>query len=849
MKKIFALLFAGLVAASASALPVRKGIITAVQSDGTVLTLQPVGDEHLNYFIDVNSGRKMQLSESGDYVALSDATLSSMQLQADKRRAEVNARRAERLAERSPYFTAQNGQLTTDGRKKVPGTFNNSLDGKRKGLVILANFANTTIFGLPYEFSTTREQWDDAFNKEGYKENNHVGSVHDYFKDQSYGKFDLEFDVVGPVTVSKSLEYYGTNNTYGSDSHAAEMVAEACQLANEQYPELNFKDYDWDNNGEVDQVYVIYAGYGASSGADSRTIWPHEYWLKYGYGQRLYFDGVYVDTYACSCELAGSGKNSSTKKMTGIGTACHEFSHCIGFPDFYDAAGGDSYGMDAWDVLGSGAYNGPTNNCEVPPGFTAYERWMAGWLEPRELSEGDDIIDMKPLLDEPEAYVIYNDGCRDEYYLLENRQNKKWFSYPSSAHGMLITHVDFDNSAWSSNEVNAVSTHQRMTLVPAAGVFGSFNTAYNQWYTSAEQYRSMLFPGTKNITDFNNTSHINVGGTLFNVNTDGSRRLNKPISEIVEKNGLISFTFKEGKDWGYRWTVTFDAGNGGTVEEASWKQEQNKESFTLPVATPTVEGWKFIGWITEPIGESSERPTEILTAGTTYEPTANVTLYALYGYSLNGDLRPEYRLVDMLTPGRNYVFASKKEPVERDIVALSIAKLSTTAQSKPDGEIVEVDFTGDVPTIYEPIPEIVWSINKSGDYFNVSNDGKYLLISSAGIAVTTAQADLIWNKTYGLGTGASSSTIYVRTNFTDGITRFTASTAQSTSARLFAYEESDHSDKDFIYSTYPAGVPEGISTISIAGSRETYDLQGRRVYPEHQSNHGIYIMGGKKVVR
>ena len=844
MKKITALLFAGLVAVSASALPVRKGTITAVQHDGTVLTLQPVGDEHLNYFIDINNGRKFQLTENGDYAPLSDAALSSMQLVADQRRTEVNTRRAERLAERSPYFTANNGTLTTDGRKKVPGTFNNSLTGKRKGLVILANFANSTIFGLPYQFSTTREQWEDAFNKEGYTENYHVGSVHDYFADQSYGKFDLEFDVVGPVTVSKSLEYYGTNNAYGSDSHAAEMVAEACKLANEQYPEINFKDYDWDGNNEVDQVYVIYAGYGASSGADSRTIWPHEYWLKYGYGQRLYLDGIYVDTYACSCELAGTEK-SSRKVMTGIGTACHEFSHCLGFPDFYDASGSGSYGLDAWDVLGNGSYNGPTNNSEVPAGFTAYERWMAGWLEPRELNEGDDIIDMKPLLEEPEAFVIYNDGYRDEYYLLENRQNKKWFSYPSNAHGMLITHVDFDMSAWAGNEVNAVANHQRMSLVPAGGVFGTFNSAYGQWYTSAEQYKTMLFPGTKNITDFNNTSHINVGGSLFNVNTDGSRRLNKPLSNITEQNGLISFTFKEGKDWGYRWTVTYDTGNGGTADQDSWTQQSNKETTTLPSATSTMEGWSFIGWTTQPVEETSERPAEILAAGAQYEPTADITLYALYGYFPGGDLRAQYRLVDMLTAGRNYIFASKKEEVNRDIIAISTDKLTTAAQSKPDGDVVTVDFTGSVPAIYEPAKEVVWNVKSSNDYFTVSNGDKYLLLSSSGLAVTTSPIELIWNKTYGLGS-TGPSPLYIHTNYTGGITRFTVSTSQSTSSRVYAFEESDHSDEASVYSSNPAGVPDGITAVSAATSRPTYDLQGRRISP---TDHGIYIVNGKKIIR
>ena len=174
-------------------------------------------------------------------------------------------------------------------------------------------------------------------------------------------------DVVGPLTLTKKHDYYGTAPNYQLDDRAPEMVIEALKLAN---ADVNYADYDWDNDGEVDQVYVIYAGvteYGKSG-----YIWPHEWNLSagqyYGSGsgtQRL--DGVNIDTYAVSNELASRGV------LNGIGTACHEFSHCLGYPDFYDSEYNGGTAGQNWDVMDGGSYNGPRQIGEVPSPYTAHQ--------------------------------------------------------------------------------------------------------------------------------------------------------------------------------------------------------------------------------------------------------------------------------------------------------------------------------------------------------------------------------------------------------------------------------------------------------------------------------------------
>ncbi len=285
------------------------------------------GDELLHYYLDENGISYVGSDESGFVQASQD---------------ELQARWSVRLKNRNQKRLQRQSPLFNDAPTR------NVMVGQKKGLVILVNFSDKK---MHYD----RSQFQDFFNLEGYSYQGMAGSVHDYFKDCSYGQFDLKFDVIGPVTVNKTLRYYGQNNRNGDDQHAAEMICEAVRLADAQG--VNFKDYDWDGNGFVDQIFVIYAGYGEASGAQSYTIWPHEYDLssartELGDGEgAIKLDGVYIDTYACSNELYGTAGTN----IDGIGTACHEFSHCLGLPDFYDTTG-SSFGMDVWDVMDYGCY-------------------------------------------------------------------------------------------------------------------------------------------------------------------------------------------------------------------------------------------------------------------------------------------------------------------------------------------------------------------------------------------------------------------------------------------------------------------------------------------------------------
>lgn len=478
----------------AQANPAYPGKITITLDDGRHVTLTHRGDEHYSFFTD-DDGNTYQRNGMGGFMPISRQEVN------DKWKA-LSARARTRRAARTRGLGESSGAIV----------------GHKKGIVILMEFPDKS-----FVTKDVNAVFTDFFNKEGYSGYGMSGSVRDYFKAQSYGALDIEFDVVGPYVTANDMAYYGAHAGESKDSNPAMMAKEACLAADSK---VNFSDYDWDGDGEVDQVFVIYAGVGESQDTtgDNRyadTIWPHEWAMQWTVGA-LMLDGVRVDTYACGCELRGVTGTT----IDGIGTACHEFSHCLGLPDFYDTSDSDSFGTGYWDIMAAGCYN--DDSC-TPAGYTSYERWFAGWLEPEELKEMTTITDMKPLVDAPEAYILYNEADRNEYYLLENRQ-LKGFDAGLDGHGLLVLHVDYDASSWAYNEVNTDPTHQRMTIIPADGVCG----------TIPNNLAGDPFPGSRKKTAL--TNDTKPAAKLYNPNVDGQKLMSKPLDHITEsEDGLISF--------------------------------------------------------------------------------------------------------------------------------------------------------------------------------------------------------------------------------------------------------------------------------------------------------------------
>jgi M6 family metalloprotease-like protein len=376
---------------------------------------------------------------------------------------------------------------TAMARQKAPEK-RRVFSGEKKGLIILVEFPDVS-----FSSDNPLQTWSDIANKPGYNDNGAYGSVSDYFQDQSYGRFKLNFDVVGPVTAAQTHDYYGMNIDWGEptnwfDQNVGELVEEACKGVADQ---VNFADYDWDDDGEVEQVFLLYAGHGENDywRKDSTVIWPHaaSLVLDWGYEGGLIVQGRKIDVYACSNEI------SRSNELAGMGTFCHEFSHCLGLPDLYNTKTNAPV-VGFYDVMSQGSYNG---GGWCPAGYSSYERYVCGWLEPLAIEDPEILLgDPRSDLGNPMSTLLrplhlYPDAClyrtseeANDYYLIEYREKKSWDSYlwsGSQPEGKLTAwHIDYDEEIWEKNEVNNDPEHLRVVHMPVDQVPTAISDALSE---------------------------------------------------------------------------------------------------------------------------------------------------------------------------------------------------------------------------------------------------------------------------------------------------------------------------------------------------------------------------------
>ncbi len=538
MKKIIAMLSLALAASTTFAVPAKQAKKTLTLADGTQVVATLMGDEYMNWWQADNGMRYVESQDKeGVYVA---ANMDIMTATAEMRRAQVGKKRAKRLnsvrkaADLSSFGGQQRVQI---GDEHV------TYEGKKKGIIILVQFPNQK-----FEEGHDNAYYNMVANEKGLThKDGYVGSVSDYFLSQSNGKFELDFDIAGPYTLSHTSSYYGKNDGANIDTKVGYMIQEGCDAA--VADGFNFNDYDWDGDGYADQVFVLYAGLGEASGGDAKTVWPHEYQIRYTcVGKVLNYTAEgkgKVDTYACANEMERvineyTGQYTSDQKLAGIGTICHEFSHCLGFADMYDTtANGGNYGMGFFDVMASGSYNG---GGFIPCNYNAYERIYAGWTEPIVLEDPASVKAMKSTQDYGRPFIIYNDKHPEEFFTLENREQKGWDAALYGG-GMMITHVDYDQSVWGVNQVNAsASDHQRCTI------FHADNDDNGQDLGSI---KNDLYPYMVSGAVMNDelTDDSRPAAKLYNKNTDGTKYMGKPVTAIRKNaDGTMSFDFMGGSE-------------------------------------------------------------------------------------------------------------------------------------------------------------------------------------------------------------------------------------------------------------------------------------------------------------
>lgn len=548
-KKLLFILSMLMVGTAIHAVPAKRGIWkTFTLKTGQSVQVQLCGDEFLHFWEDKDGNRYSYDTSDG----LKPANMAQL-----RTRAQVMRQQAcpDNIIKKS-LLTGANGSTSL--------TRASSYMGKKRCLILLAQFSDKK-----FTMNDPKAFYNRVANEPGFSEGNFKGSVADYFKAQSNGKFEMNFDVMGPYTLGEQA-YYGKNEGDQQDVNVQAMIS-GC-LGKAASEGIDFSPYDWDGDGEMEMVFVVYAGRGEATGGDVNTIWPHKGRMT----NPVKCGNKTLTNYACSNEL------SVSNEVDGIGTICHEFSHCFGYPDAYDVNYTGLYGMGTWDLMCQGNYNG---NGFTPAGYTAYEKYAAGWITPIELKENTSVSGMKPLAEGGDAYIFKNPNNSDEYYLIENRQKKGWDAGLAGS-GIIINHIDYNLKAWNYNIPNSmmsgINDHERITLIPADNIKSDKNEENDPW-----PY------GNKNRLANNTTPACNT----YNLNTDGTKLMNIILSDMaIAADGTASFTFqnlnKTASEENYIFQETFDKclGTGGN-DGKGFYTIGNPNQFANSAFSPDKNGW------------------------------------------------------------------------------------------------------------------------------------------------------------------------------------------------------------------------------------------------------------------
>lgn len=473
------------------------------------------GDEHFNFYT----------TTSGELLIFENNTWR-MATEADKAR----------LTKKQNAITARR-----KANEKIIATRPFPHVGNPKALVIMVDFKDQ-------KFIYTKDDINKLLNGTEYDTSNGYhgyGSAAQYFNDCSNGKFRPKFDIVGPYHLQKNSSVYGQG-----DDDITSLIKDVCTVANN---DVDFAQYDSDNDGYVDLVYIIYAGYSAQWGESKN---PNAIWPKSGTGNYGTYDGKQVQRYGVNNELAfypdvwkDMKVDQATFKpyLSGIGVFLHEMSHTMGLPDFYptvnwtDITKYDNQSMEEWDLMDGGEN---TFNGFYPTPYTAWERELMGWTEKMDTLKNPANVTLTPLANGGKGLRVMNDNdaTGNEYYILESITNKGWYAKMPGT-GMLVTHINYDAASFANfSGPNNTAGSPRITVIPANGTIYS---SYHYKEGIASQYamdqkevrnnwKGNTYPGTQNVTSLTNWKPFK--GTM-----------SKNITNIVQKsNGDVTFAFMGG---------------------------------------------------------------------------------------------------------------------------------------------------------------------------------------------------------------------------------------------------------------------------------------------------------------
>ena len=471
-KELLFLLTAICATCSLFAVPASPEPFVYTQPDGSNLTLYLKGDEFYHWvetenkdIVIRNNGSYEYATIDNDQIVASGIVVSSKTPPATKSQLPTRNELIKLMLQKRSHTIAQidsMSRLDDSNMRSIPLT-----EGNQKVLCILIGFPDKP-------FTKTQTDFSNLWNQIGYNYDGSQGSVKDFYLENSYGLLNVTATVVGPYVASHNSSYYDYHN---GDYKA--LIKEAMQAAKN---DVQFSDFDVNNNYFVDLVHVVFAGYGKESADSLGVIWSHRSTLSMPVWQGLYKAKDYI----CSSELAGY----SGTKVAPIGTVCHEYGHDLGAPDYYDLVedGNEFKGTGHWDVMCRGSWN---NQGRCPAHHNPYTKaYIYNWTNPVTLPSyvSNGAITIYSSHTTSLSYRI-NTNTSGEFFMLENKKKLGFNSgIPGyNNDGLLIYHIHKDIESGINNH-NVNSSHPQKCYIVNANATSNPNSSPSSYGTDDTQW-------------------------------------------------------------------------------------------------------------------------------------------------------------------------------------------------------------------------------------------------------------------------------------------------------------------------------------------------------------------------
>lgn len=268
--------------------------------------------------------------------------------------------------------------------------------------------------GSSFNTPEVKEDIEKVFFGKDDSDNGYM-SLSEYYYESSFGKLNFQgfvtdwFDVTKYTNI-KSLDdiTMGTNGTI-----VTEILREATEWAFDTYDSLNRKDYDQNNDGSIDGIWLVYDHYNyfnqfliepdSSEGDLNEAFWNYTSWDWYGDSPNLdvpttsgfswaSFDQIY-SAYAEYNEYDVPDFTNLDSIPLDSHTFIHETGHLLGLDDLYTSDGRSPTGRSTMMDQNIG---------DLDP----YSKLVLGWVTPYVVYGSSEILLTQNMYDDHSVIVI-----------------------------------------------------------------------------------------------------------------------------------------------------------------------------------------------------------------------------------------------------------------------------------------------------------------------------------------------------------------------------------------------------------------------------------------------------------